>query len=162
MLIWTNKNIANGNFEMSSTLRRGKFIIYKPLKGKVQKIKSLYWNSIFTMGPRLYNATPKSIRDLKGDHAFFELVLKHLLLNIVPNNEEPILNLLPDYSSWSIPTSLGVTYWDNKHEKERKKVRQEETKIVQHRKNLQANLISWDLQASHIMGSMENSPNPTQ
>ena len=52
--------------------------------------------------------------------------------------------------------SLGVTYWDNKHETERKKVRQEETKLVQYRKNLQANIISWDLQTSHIIGSMEN------
>ena len=157
MLIWTYKNIANGRFEMSSTLRRGNFIIYKPLKGKVQKIKTLHWNSIFNMGPRLYNSMPKGLRDLKGDFAFYELVLKHLLHNIVPNNEEPILNFLPTYSSWSIPTSLGVIYWDNKHEIERKKIRQEETKLVLYKKKLQANLSSWDLQSSHIIGSMGNS-----
>ena len=157
MLIWTYKNIANGRFEMSSTLRRGNFITYKPLKGKVQKIKTLHWNSIFNMGPRLYNSMPKALRDLKGDFAFYELVLKHLLHNIVPNNEEPILKFLPDHSSWSIPTSLGVIYWDNKHEIENKKIRQEETKLVLHKKKLQAIQSSWDKQSSHIIGSEENS-----
>ena len=70
MLTWTYKNISNGRFQLSSTLRRSKFIIYEPLKGKVQKFKTLHWNSIFNMGPRLYNAMPKSLRDLKGDFVF--------------------------------------------------------------------------------------------
>ena len=156
MLIWTYKNISNGRFELSSTLRRGNFIIYKPLKGKVQKIKTLHWNSIFNMGPRLYNSMPKTLRDLKGDFAFYELVLKHFLHNIVPNNEEPILNFLPDHSTWSIPTSLGVTYWDNKHEIENKKIRQEETKLVIHNKKLQAIQSSWKNQTSHIIGKEKN------
>ena len=139
MLIWTYKNIARGRFEMSSTLRRGNFIIYKPLKGKVQKIRTLHWNSIFHMGPRLYNQMPKTLRDLKGDFAFYELVLKYLLLNIIPNNEEPILKFLPDYSSWSIPPSLGVIFWDNKHQKEQTRIRQDETNLMLYRKKIQDN-----------------------
>ena len=122
MLTWTFKHIINGRFQMNTTLRRGKFIIYEPLKGKVQKFKTLHWNSVFNMGPRLYNSMPKAFRDLKCDYLFFEMVLKHFLHNVVPNNEEPILNYLPDHSTWSIPISLGKTYWDSKTDIENKRL----------------------------------------
>ena len=156
MLTWTFKNITNGRFQMSSTLRRGKFIIYEPLKGKVQKFKTLHWNSVFNMGPRLYKSMPKSFRDLKGDFLFYEIVLKYFLHNVVPNNEEPILNYLPDHSTWSIPISLGKTYWDNKHEIENKKIRLDQTKQVMHNKKLQSVQSTWKNQATNILGSENN------
>ena len=157
MLTWTFKNITNGRFQMSTTLRRGKFIIYEPLKGKVQKFKTLHWNSVFNMGPRLYNSMPKSFRDLKGDFLFYEIVLKYFLHNVVPNNEEPILNYLPDHSTWSIPISLGKTYWDNKHEIENKKIRLDQTKQVMHNKKLQSVQSTWKNQATNILGCENNS-----
>ena len=66
-----NKHIINGRFQMNTTLRRGKFIIYEPLKGKVQRFKTLHWNSVFNMGPRLYNYMSKAFRDLNCDYLFF-------------------------------------------------------------------------------------------
>ena len=113
MAIWTFKHIQNGRFKTNTTIRRGQFVIYEPLKGKVQRFKTLHWNSVFNMGPRIYNSLPKSIRGLRCDNLFFEQVLKHFLHNIVPNDGNPILKYLPTFSNWSIPISLGKIYWDS-------------------------------------------------
>ena len=156
MLTWTFKNIINGRFQMSTTLRRGKFIIYEPLKGKVQKFKTLHWNSVFNMGPRLYNYMPKAFRDLKCDYLFFEMVLKHFLHNIVPNNEEPILNYLPDHSTWSIPISLGKTYWDSKTDIENKRLQSNQNQQVMYNKKLQTVHSGWKNQLHNILGTENN------
>ena len=157
MTIWTFKNIQNGRFKTNKTLRRGQFVIYEPLKGKVHRFKTLYWNSVFNMGPRIYNSLPKSIRGLRCDYIFFEIVLKHFLHNIVPNDGNPILQYLPNYSDWSIPISLGKTYWDSKLVKQNKRNQLNETQEVLHNKRIQSVQESWRSQFNNILGEEINS-----